>query len=64
MKLIKYKKIENKEKNKIIKTINSISSKVDKQAFFFNVIDKINDEEKQRNYLQNLKKMNSHGKSK
>ena len=28
-------KIENKEKNKIIKTINAISSKVDKQVFYF-----------------------------
>ena len=28
-------KIENKEKIKIIKTINVISSKVDKQVFFF-----------------------------
>ena len=49
-------KIEKKEKNKI-KTINVISSKVDKQVFF-DVVDKINDEETQRNYLQNLKKIN------
>ena len=47
-------KIKKKEKNKI-KTINVISSKVDKQVFF-DVVDKINDEETQRNYLQNLKK--------
>ena len=38
-------KVENK-----IKTINVISSKVDKQIFF-DVIDKIKDEETQRNYL-------------
>ena len=46
-------KIENKEKTK---TINVISSKVDKQIFF-DVIDKIQDEETQRNYLQNLKNL-------
>ena len=51
-------KIENK-----IKKINVISSKVDKQIFF-DVVDKIQDEEIQRNYLQNLKKFNSHWKSK
>ena len=49
-------KIENKEKIKLIKTINVISSKVDKQIFF-DVVDKIQDEETQRNYLQNLKKL-------
>ena len=49
-------KIENKENPKIIKTINVISSKVDKQVFF-DVIDKIKDEETQRNYLQNLKNL-------
>ena len=38
------RKIENKENPKIIKTINVISSKVDKQVFF-DVIDKIKDEE-------------------
>ena len=48
-------KIENKEKTKIIKTINVISSKVGK--YFFDVIDKLNDEETQRNYLQNLKNL-------
>ena len=48
--------IENKEKTKLIKTINVISSKVDKQIFF-DVIDKIKDEETQRNYLQNLKNL-------
>ena len=42
-------KVENK-----IKKINVISSKVDKQIFF-DVVDKIQDEEIQRNYLQNLK---------
>ena len=52
-------KVENKEKTKIFKTINVISSKVDKQVFF-DVVDKIQDEEIQRNYLQNLKKFNSH----
>ena len=41
---------------KIIKTINVISSKVDKQVFF-DVIDKIQDEETQINYLQNLKNL-------
>ena len=41
-------KIENKEKTK---TINVISSKVDKQIFF-DVVDKIQDEETQRNYLK------------
>ena len=41
-------KIENKEKIKIIKTINVISSKVDKQVFFFYVIDKIKAEETQK----------------
>ena len=51
-------KVENK-----IKKINVISSKVDKQIFF-DVVDKIQDEEIQRNYLQNLKKFNSHWKSK
>ena len=40
-------KIENKEK---IKTINVISSKVDKQVFFY-VIDKINDEETQKKII-------------
>ena len=45
-------KIENKEK----KTINVISSKVDKQIFF-DVVDKIQDEETQRNYLKNLKNL-------
>ena len=54
------RKIENP---KIIKTINVISSKVDKQIFF-DVIDKIQDEKTQRNYLQNLKKFNYHGKFK
>ena len=49
-------KEENKEKTKIIKTINAISSKVDKQVFF-DVIDKIQDEETQKNYLQNLKNL-------
>ena len=49
-------KEENKEKTKIIKTINVISSKVDKQIFFY-VVDKIQDEETQRNYLQNLKNL-------
>ena len=41
-------KIENKEKIKIIKTINVISSKVDKQVFFFDVIDKLKAEETQK----------------
>ena len=49
-------KIENKEKIKLIKTINVISSKVDKQIFF-DVVDKIQDEEIQRNYLQNFKNL-------
>ena len=40
---------------KKIKTINVISSKVGK--YFFDVIDKLNDEETQRNYLQNLKNL-------
>ena len=52
----KVQKIENKEKIKIIKTINVISSKVDKQIFF-DVVDKIQDEEIQRTYLQNLKNL-------
>ena len=38
------------------KTINIISSKVDKQNFF-DVVDKIQDEETQRDYLQNLKNL-------
>ena len=42
-------KVENK-----IKKINVISSKVDKQIFF-DVVNKIQDEEIQINYLQNLK---------
>ena len=46
-------KIENKEKTK---TINVISSKVDKQIFF-DVVDKIQDEETQRNYLKILKNL-------
>ena len=46
-------KIENKEKTK---TINVISSKVDKQIFFA-VVDKIQDEETQRNYLKNFKNL-------
>ena len=46
----KIPKVENKEKTKLIKTINVISSKVDKQIFF-DVVDKIQDEETQRNYL-------------
>ena len=49
-------KAENKEKTKIIKTINVISLKVNKQVLF-DVIDKIQDEETQRNYLQNLKNL-------
>ena len=49
-------KAENKEKTKLIKTINIISSKVDKQIFF-DVVDKIQDEETQRVYLQNLKNL-------
>ena len=53
-------KVENKEKTKIFKTINVISSKVDKQVFF-DVVDKIQDEETQKNYLQNFKKFNSQG---
>ena len=53
---MKQKKIENKEKTKLIKTINVISSKVNKQIFF-DVVDKIQDEETQRNYLQNLKNL-------
>ena len=52
----KVQKIENKEKPKIIKTINVISSKIDKQIFF-DVINKIKDKETQRNYLQNLKNL-------
>ena len=43
-------KIENKEKTK---TINIISSKVYKQIFF-DIIDKIQDEETQRNYLKKI----------
>ena len=46
-------KIENSRK---IKKINVISSKVDKQIFF-DVVDKIQDEETQRDYLQNLKNL-------
>ena len=49
-------KVENKEKTKLIKTINVISSKVDKQIFF-DVVDKIQDEETQRNYLKNFKNL-------
>ena len=49
-------KAENKEKTKLIKTINVISSKVDKQIFFY-VVDNIQDEETQRDYLQNLKNL-------
>ena len=45
-----------KNKKKLIKTINAISSKVDKQIFF-DVVDNIQDEETQRNYLQNLKNL-------
>ena len=41
---MKYKKIENTEKTK---TINVISSKVDKQIFF-DAVDKIQDEETQK----------------
>ena len=43
-------KIENKEKTK---TKNIISSKVYKQIFF-DIIDKIQDEETQRNYLKKI----------
>ena len=50
-------KIKNKEENKI-KTINVISLEVDKQVLFW-CHRQINDEEAQRNYLQNLKKINS-----
>ena len=46
-------KIENPKE---IKKINVISSKVDKQIFF-DVVDKIQDEEIQRTYLQNLKNL-------
>ena len=58
-------KTENNNSTKINKnkTINIISSKVDKQVFF-DVIDKIDDEETQRKYLQNLKKFNSQVKLK
>ena len=49
-------KLENKEKTKIIKTTNVISSKVDKQIFF-DVIDK------EKLFIK-LKKLNSHGKFK
>ena len=49
-------KAENKEKTKLIKTINVISSKVDKQIFF-DVVDKIQDEETQRDYLQNFQNL-------
>ena len=49
-------KVENKEKTKLIKTINVISSKVDKQIFF-DVVDKIQDEETQRDYLQNFQNL-------
>ena len=44
-------KIQNKNK-----TINIISSKID-EYIFFDVIDKIDDEETQRQYLQNLKNL-------
>ena len=44
-------KIQNKNK-----TINIISSKVDKQIFF-HIIDKLDDEETQIKYLQNLKSL-------
>ena len=53
-------KVENKEKTKIFKIINVISWKVDKHVFFY-VVDKIQDEETQKNYLQNFKKFNSQG---
>ena len=58
-------KTENNNSTKINKnkTINIISSKVDKQVFF-DVIDKIDDDETQRKYLQNLKKFNSQVKLK
>ena len=46
-------KIENPKE---IKKINVISSKVDKQIFF-DVVDKIQDEETQRNYLKNFKNL-------
>ena len=46
-------KIENPRE---IKKISVISSKVDKQIFF-DVVDKIQDEEIQRTYLQNLKNL-------
>ena len=46
-------KIENKEKTK---TKNVISSKVDKQIFFY-IVDQIQDEETQRNYLKNFKNL-------
>ena len=46
-------KIENPKE---IKKINVISSKVDKQIFF-DIVDKIQDEEIQRTYLQNLKNL-------
>ena len=48
-------KIENKEKTK---TINVISSKVDKQIFF-DVIDKIQDEETQKKLFKIFLKFNS-----
>ena len=43
-------KLENKKIKNKIKTINVISSKVDKQVFFY-VIDKINDEETQKKII-------------
>ena len=50
-------KIENKEKPKIIKTINVISSKVDKQVFFFWCYRQIKSWRNTKNYLQNLKNL-------
>ena len=50
-------KIENKEKIKIIKTINVISSKVDKQVFFFWCYRQIKSWRNTKNYLQNLKNL-------
>ena len=43
-------KLEKKKIKNKIKTINVISSKVDKQVFFY-VIDKINDEETQKKII-------------
>ena len=59
----KYKKIENKENPKIIKTINVISSKVDKQVFFWCYRQNKRWGNTKKLFTK-LKKLNSYGKFK